>query len=108
MWIEDPDGVRIVLVEVPADHPVRRDPRPALPLWRRPVGRITARSKMQRPSAHPVGGMCGRSQYRSALHKYSGQAAAAKPAASRPGRRHREGTLIIARRRRLYELGPLG
>ena len=32
MWIEDPDGVRIVLVEVPADHPLRRDPRPALPL----------------------------------------------------------------------------
>ena len=29
MWIEDPDGVRIVLVEVPADHPLRRDPRPA-------------------------------------------------------------------------------
>jgi predicted enzyme related to lactoylglutathione lyase len=27
MWIEDPDGVRIVLVEVPADHPMRRDPR---------------------------------------------------------------------------------
>ena len=25
MWIEDPDGVRIVLVEVPADHPLRRD-----------------------------------------------------------------------------------
>jgi len=22
MWIEDPDGVRIVLVEVPADHPL--------------------------------------------------------------------------------------
>ena len=32
MWIEDPDGVRIVLVEVPADHPLRRDQRPALPL----------------------------------------------------------------------------
>ena len=32
MWIEDPDGVRIVLVEVPADHPLRRDPRPTLPL----------------------------------------------------------------------------
>jgi len=32
MWIEDPDGVRIVLVEVPAGHPLRRDPRPALPL----------------------------------------------------------------------------
>jgi len=31
MHIEDPDGVRIILVEVPADHPLRRDPRPALP-----------------------------------------------------------------------------
>jgi catechol 2,3-dioxygenase-like lactoylglutathione lyase family enzyme len=28
-WIADPDGVRIVLVEVPADHPLRRDQRPA-------------------------------------------------------------------------------
>jgi catechol 2,3-dioxygenase-like lactoylglutathione lyase family enzyme len=27
MWIEDPDGIRIVFVEVPADHPLRRDPR---------------------------------------------------------------------------------
>lgn len=27
MWIRDPDGVRIVLVEVPDDHPLRRDPR---------------------------------------------------------------------------------
>jgi len=27
MWIEDPDGVRIVMVEVPADHPIRRDLR---------------------------------------------------------------------------------
>ena len=27
MWIEDPDGIRIVLVEVPADHPLRRDLR---------------------------------------------------------------------------------
>jgi predicted enzyme related to lactoylglutathione lyase len=27
MWIEDPDGVRIVLVEVPPDHPLRRDRR---------------------------------------------------------------------------------
>ena len=27
MWIEDPDGVRIVLVEVPVSHPLRRDPR---------------------------------------------------------------------------------
>jgi catechol 2,3-dioxygenase-like lactoylglutathione lyase family enzyme len=31
MWIEDPDGVRIVLVEVPADHPLRRDGRPSPP-----------------------------------------------------------------------------
>jgi predicted enzyme related to lactoylglutathione lyase len=29
MWIADPDGVRIVLVEVPADHPLRRDRRTA-------------------------------------------------------------------------------
>jgi predicted enzyme related to lactoylglutathione lyase len=27
MWIADPDGHRIVLVEVPPDHPLRRDPR---------------------------------------------------------------------------------
>ena len=27
MWIEDPDGVRIALVEVPEEHPLRRDPR---------------------------------------------------------------------------------
>ena len=31
MWIEDPDGIRIVLVEVPAEHPLRRDPRSASP-----------------------------------------------------------------------------
>jgi predicted enzyme related to lactoylglutathione lyase len=29
MWIEDPDGIRIVLVEVPDHHPLRRDPRSA-------------------------------------------------------------------------------
>jgi hypothetical protein len=27
MQIEDLDGIRIVLVEVPADYPLRRDPR---------------------------------------------------------------------------------
>ncbi|MEO3783783.1 VOC family protein [Actinocorallia sp. B10E7] len=27
MWIADPDGVRIVLVEIPADHPLRQDTR---------------------------------------------------------------------------------
>jgi predicted enzyme related to lactoylglutathione lyase len=31
MWIEDPDGVRIVLVEVPPDHSLRRDSRSAAP-----------------------------------------------------------------------------
>src|SRR6478672_6740289 len=35
MWIEDPDGIRIVLVEVPAGHPLRRDPRSALAPRRR-------------------------------------------------------------------------
>ena len=34
MHIEDPDGIRIILVEVPAGHPLRRDPRSALPLIR--------------------------------------------------------------------------
>ncbi|MDG3009218.1 VOC family protein [Rhodococcus sp. D2-41] len=29
MWIHDPDGVPIVFVEVPAEHPIRRDTRPA-------------------------------------------------------------------------------
>ncbi|MFW6090281.1 MAG: VOC family protein [Actinomycetota bacterium] len=27
MWLADPDGVPIVLVEVPEDHPLRRDTR---------------------------------------------------------------------------------
>ena len=27
MWIEDQDGIRLVLVEVPDDHPLRRDQR---------------------------------------------------------------------------------
>jgi catechol 2,3-dioxygenase-like lactoylglutathione lyase family enzyme len=34
MWIEDPDGVPIVLVEVPAGHPLRRDLRPSSPATR--------------------------------------------------------------------------
>jgi len=29
MWVQDPGGLRIVLAEVPAGHPLRRDPRPA-------------------------------------------------------------------------------
>jgi catechol 2,3-dioxygenase-like lactoylglutathione lyase family enzyme len=31
MWIADPDGLPIVLVEVPPGHPLRRDPRPVSP-----------------------------------------------------------------------------
>ncbi|MQY02031.1 VOC family protein [Actinomadura macrotermitis] len=27
MWITDPEGVRIVMVEIPDDHPLRRDQR---------------------------------------------------------------------------------
>lgn len=27
MWVADPDGTRIVLVEVPPEHPIRRDVR---------------------------------------------------------------------------------
>ncbi|MCW2622368.1 MAG: Glyoxalase/bleomycin resistance protein/dioxygenase [Frankiales bacterium] len=27
MWLADPDGLRIVVVQVPDDHPIRRDPR---------------------------------------------------------------------------------
>jgi hypothetical protein len=32
MQFEDPGGIRMVLAEVPAGHPLRRDPRSALPL----------------------------------------------------------------------------
>lgn len=28
MWLADPDGVRLVLVEVPPEHPLRRRPEP--------------------------------------------------------------------------------
>ena len=27
-WVDDPDGLRVHLVEVPSDHPLRRDQRP--------------------------------------------------------------------------------
>jgi predicted enzyme related to lactoylglutathione lyase len=27
MWIADPDGTQICVVEVPPEHPMRRDPR---------------------------------------------------------------------------------
>jgi catechol 2,3-dioxygenase-like lactoylglutathione lyase family enzyme len=41
LWIADPDGVRIVLVEVPDDHPLRRDPRLLARSRSVPGGRIT-------------------------------------------------------------------
>jgi len=73
MWIQDPDGIRIVLVEVPTDHPLRRDPRPALPSGRRTLCRITARSSETRhPSARPVCGRSARSQCRAVMYKYAG------------------------------------
>jgi predicted enzyme related to lactoylglutathione lyase len=28
MWLEDPDGLAIALVEIPPDHPLRKDQRP--------------------------------------------------------------------------------
>ncbi|MEV0087054.1 VOC family protein [Saccharopolyspora sp. NPDC003752] len=30
-WVADPDGMRIVLVEIPADHPIRTDVRDPAP-----------------------------------------------------------------------------
>jgi predicted enzyme related to lactoylglutathione lyase len=54
MHVEDPDGVRIILVEVPADHPLRRDSRQALPPGRRTARRTTTRSTETRPSTDPT------------------------------------------------------
>ena len=54
MHIEDPDGIRVILVEVPADHPLRRDPRPALPPGRRTARRTTTSSIETRPSTDPT------------------------------------------------------
>jgi hypothetical protein len=59
MHIEDPDGVRIVLAEVPAGHPVRRDPRPATGVTSGTANRLPHKSAFTetwRPSAFPVGG----------------------------------------------------
>jgi len=51
MWIEDPDGTRIVLVEVPTDHPLRRDTRlSGKPAAGRPV---TTGVAARRPGGSP-------------------------------------------------------
>jgi hypothetical protein len=55
MQIEDPDGIRIVLAEVPAGHPLRRDPRPALPPGRRTACRMTARPRGNAATQRPPG-----------------------------------------------------
>src|SRR3954462_8580446 len=68
MWIEDPDGVRIVVVEVPADHPLRRDPRGSGRSGRDPwqcahlVQRPARRGRQPRPVRRspgqlPIGGL---------------------------------------------------
>jgi hypothetical protein len=60
MRIEDPDGIRIVLVEVPAGHPLRRDLRPMLPPGRSTGCRIAAwPTETRQPSARPECGMSG-------------------------------------------------
>jgi catechol 2,3-dioxygenase-like lactoylglutathione lyase family enzyme len=60
MHIEDPDGLRIILVEVPADHPLRRDPRPALPPRPRTACRATTRSTKRAGPAPARYAMSGR------------------------------------------------
>ena len=55
MQIKDPDGIRIVLAEVPAGHPLRRDPRPALPPGRRTACRMTARPRGNAAGQRPPG-----------------------------------------------------
>jgi hypothetical protein len=73
MWIEDPDGIRIVLVEVPADHPFRRDLRPVLPPGRSTGCRITAQPmETRQPSARPECGMRVRSLGAVAMHNCAG------------------------------------
>src|SRR5690349_3396543 len=58
MHIEDPDGIRIILVEVPADHPLLHDPRQALPPGRRAACRkATCSTETRQPTNRPV---CGR------------------------------------------------
>jgi catechol 2,3-dioxygenase-like lactoylglutathione lyase family enzyme len=57
MQIEDPDGIGIILVEVPVDHPLRRDPRPALPL-KGTKCRMTARCTRTRHLATALSAAC--------------------------------------------------
>ena len=52
MRVQDPGGIRIVLVQVPADHPLRRDPRPRYRQDGEPYAasqRAPAKRAIQRP-----------------------------------------------------------
>jgi catechol 2,3-dioxygenase-like lactoylglutathione lyase family enzyme len=57
LWIEDPDGIRIVLVEVPADHPLRLDQSS-------PAGRGTRACAGTRSSAAYARGRVGHGRSR--------------------------------------------
>ena len=54
MWIADPDGTRIVLVEVPADHPLRYRPLVRLPGRAAAAAQTPARASGARRTAAPV------------------------------------------------------
>jgi hypothetical protein len=50
MWIQGPDGARIVLAGVPAGHPLRRDPRPG-------DGRVRANARVQAGTSEAAGAL---------------------------------------------------
>src|SRR6185437_12506778 len=72
MHIEDPDRIPVILVEVPADHPLRRDPRQALPPGRAACCNATCSTETRQPTNRPV---CGRSACwpgNTVMHIYAG------------------------------------
>jgi len=71
MHVEDPDGIRVILVEVPADHPLRRDPRQALPPGRAACCNATCSTETRQPTNRPVCGMIVRSPRRAPMHEYA-------------------------------------
>lgn len=50
MWIADPDGVRIVVVEIPEGHPIRQDQRHLWAATNEPAGRLTRLTRGLRPA----------------------------------------------------------
>jgi hypothetical protein len=75
MHIEDPDGIRIILAEVPADHPLRRDPRPALPPGPRTACRVTMRCSTERagPASARYAADADEFTPEAPMHKYTGR-----------------------------------